>query len=136
MLGESNDQKPDRWRWLRNAFSMDAFRRELTEPEVALLNRLAVRIVRRRMTVPSILFLETVHPLNYIGSQAMAFFEPMVKVVFTADEYTLFRHILERREGVRALIEAIEAAEADSPSGDERGEAIDDNDTVAERDED
>lgn len=97
---------------LRDAFSMEPFNEPLTEREVALLDRIARFIVRRGMTVPAILFLETARPLNYVGSQVMAFVEPLVRSLFTATDYVELRRILERRESIETLIQRIEHNQA------------------------
>ena len=99
--------------WFRNAFSMDAYQEPLTERECEMLARIAQATVRRGMTVPALLFLEIGKPLNYIGSQAMAFFEPIVKSLFTSVEYSELRRILERRESVEVLMRLIEDASAE-----------------------
>ena len=64
--------------------------------------------VRYRMTVPAILFLESVKPLSFVGSQALYFFEPMVRALFAVPEYERFAAMMERRENVEALLVAIE----------------------------
>ena len=99
--------------WLKGAFSMDAYQEPLTDRERQMLDRIAQATVRRGMTVPALLFLEISKPLNYIGSQAMAFFEPMVKSLFTTPEYSELRRILERRESVEVLMRLIEDASAE-----------------------
>ena len=47
----------------------------LTLEEEELLRKVAQKVVDRRMTVPAIIFLESVKPLSYIGSQVMVFLE-------------------------------------------------------------
>ena len=64
--------------------------------------------MRYRMTVPAILFLESVKPLSFVGSQALHFFEPMVTAVFTVPDYERFAALMERRENLEALLVAIE----------------------------
>lgn len=81
---------------------------KLTEKQAELLDKLAKKVVEYRMTVPAIMFLETVKPLSYIGSQTMVFFEPMVKAVFNVAEYDEFRIILEDRRNVEELLVRIE----------------------------
>ncbi|MDP8224767.1 MAG: hypothetical protein P9L99_15515 [Candidatus Lernaella stagnicola] len=100
--------------WLKNAFKVDkadAF--TTTEHEQELLDKVAERICRHGMAVPGILFLETFRPLNFIGSQSMAFFEPIVRSLFDWESYTVFWKMLERRGSVEALIRAIEKHEAE-----------------------
>ncbi len=84
----------------------------IPEDEERVLNKLAERVVRWKMTVPAIVFLESVKPLNYIGSQTLVFFEPMVQAVFNFAEYDSFRRAMERRENVERLMQKIEAADA------------------------
>jgi hypothetical protein len=84
----------------------------IPEDEERVLNKVAERVVRWKMTVPAIVFLESVKPLNYIGSQSLVFFEPMVQAIFNFKEYDSFRRAMERRENVERLMQKIEAADA------------------------
>jgi hypothetical protein len=80
--------------------------------EDAVLEKLAKKVVDWKMTVPAIMFLESVKPLNYIGSQALVFFEPIVQSIFSFKDYDTFRIAMERRENVENLIRKIEALDA------------------------
>ena len=66
-------------------------------------------MVDKSMTIPAIVFLESVKPLNYIGSQAMVFFEPIVQSLFNLKDYDTFRSALEKRQSVEIMIQKIEA---------------------------
>lgn len=81
---------------------------KLSEKQAALLDKLAKKVIEYRMTVPAIMFLETVKPLSYIGSQTMVFFEPMVKAVFNVAEYDEIRILMEDRRNVEELLVRIE----------------------------
>jgi len=59
----------------------------LTVEENEVLDKLARKAVDKGFTVPSILFLESVKPLNYIGSQALVFFEPIIQSIFNFRDY-------------------------------------------------
>jgi hypothetical protein len=83
-----------------------------TEEEAAILTRLAAKVVEWKMTVPAILFLESVKPLNYIGSQVLVFFEPFVQTLFNFKDYDTFRVMMERRENVERLLQKIEELDA------------------------
>ncbi|HID10408.1 MAG TPA: hypothetical protein EYP17_03800 [Candidatus Latescibacteria bacterium] len=100
------DRVGDFWRKLRRAFSVEEER--LSEEELALVERAARAVVKRGLATPALLFLESVRPLNFIGSQAMRFLEPAVRSVFSAEDYGRFTRVLERREGLDALIGHIE----------------------------
>ena len=81
---------------------------KLTEKQAELLDKLAQKVVGYRMAVPAIMFLETVKPLSYVGSQTMVFFEPMVKAVFNVAEYDEIRILMEDRRNVEELLVRIE----------------------------
>ncbi len=83
----------------------------LTAEQISLFERLSDWIVGRRMTVPAVLFLESVKPLNYIGSQAMVFFSPFVNALFEVRQWELIRTALERRETLGWFTELLEAKE-------------------------
>jgi len=83
----------------------------MTPEDGALLDELAGRIVQLHMAAPAILFLETGKPLAFLGSQALVFAEPMVRLFFTAPRYGDVTRLLEDRTNVEALIQRIEARE-------------------------
>ena len=74
----------------------------------ALLEKLAQWIVRRSLTTPAILFLETGKPLNFLGSQLLIAFSPFVQAFFKGDQYHKIALILEKDENVELLIQLIE----------------------------
>ncbi len=79
-----------------------------TAADEALLDQLAGLVIRYRMAVPAIFFLESMKPLSFVGSQAMHFFEPIVRALFTVPEYERFALLMERRENLEALLVKIE----------------------------
>lgn len=95
---------------LRHAFAVGGPHGPLTEADRELLRRLALAVVLRRMSTPALLFLQSVRPLNYVGSQAMVFLRPFLTPLFNQVDYDRLAAVLERREGIGALIEAIEGA--------------------------
>lgn len=80
--------------------------------EDAAMEKVANKVVERHMAVPAILFLESVKPLNYIGAQAMVFFEPIIQPLFNLRDYDVFRRAMERRENVEVLLQKIERLDA------------------------
>ncbi len=89
------------------------FESVLNDRQRELMNRLAERVVQMRMTTPAILFLESVRPLNYVGSQVMVFFAPIVRGFFGLPEWDELRLVLERRESIGYFLDLIEAKESD-----------------------
>ncbi len=84
----------------------------LTEKEAVIMAKIANKVVEWKMTAPAIIFLESVKPLNYIGAQALVFFEPFVQTLFNIAEYDTFREMMERRENVERLLQKIEEVDA------------------------
>lgn len=84
----------------------------LPEEQEAVFEKLAKWVVRKGMTVPAIMALESVKPLNYVSSQTMVFFEPIFQAIFNMREYDIVREALERRESIEILILRIEEFDA------------------------
>ena len=80
----------------------------LTPRQEEILDRLAAKVVEWKMTAPAILFLESVKPLNYVGSQVLVFFAPFVNTLFTVQDYDEFTALMEERENIERLLQRIE----------------------------
>lgn len=91
----------------KHAFATEGV--NLEDCDTDLIRKLADYVVRRNMSVPAIMFLESVRPLNFVGSQAMVFFKPIISRFFTSAEYDKLATIIERREVIDLLIKEIEA---------------------------
>ena len=63
------------------------------------------------MTVPAVLFLESVKPLNFVGSQAMVFFAPFVHALFEVRQWDLIQQALEKRETLGWFTDLLEGKE-------------------------
>lgn len=83
----------------------------LSAEDDALLKRIAAFVVSRRMTAPAILFLESVRPLNFIGSQAMLFFAPFVRAFLNVNDYQRIQELLENRESISSFVDMLETEE-------------------------
>jgi hypothetical protein len=92
---------------LRHAFAVEQDAK-FTEEEIALVDKLALLVVKRQMATPALMFLESVRPLNFLGSQAMEFFKPIVGFVWSTAEFEKMALILERRKSIDLIIERIE----------------------------
>ncbi|MAJ19527.1 MAG: hypothetical protein ACJ0RI_03005 [Candidatus Neomarinimicrobiota bacterium] len=74
----------------------------------AFLIKLAEEVKARRMTTPAIFFLEMMRPLNFVGSQAMIFFGPIISAFVKTDGYYKAAEIFENHNSVEFLIREIE----------------------------
>lgn len=84
---------------------------KITEKQDALLRKIANAIAIRGMTAPTIFFLESVQPLNYIASQFMAYVEPFLTFVIPREEYNDIQQILEQRKGIDYFLTILEDEE-------------------------
>ncbi|WP_146216199.1 hypothetical protein [Nitrospira lenta] len=77
---------------------------------MALLQRIADAVVQRRMAAPAVVFLESLGPMSFLGSQAMHFFAPIIELAFSAHEVSQVAALLERRDTTVRLVALIEVA--------------------------
>ena len=96
---------------IRHAFAIeDAADFEPTPREAAAAEKVCREVVRRRMTVPAVMLLEMSRPLNYLGAQALHFFQPFGTVLIEPGAWETFANFLERRGSVEYLARLIEDA--------------------------
>ncbi len=93
---------------VRHAFAVAPEGQPLSPEDVTLLERVAATVVERGMAAPAILFLESVGPMNFLGSQALHFFTPILEVVFPQRDVERVAHLLERRDTLSRLTVLIE----------------------------
>lgn len=84
---------------------------EPTAEERPIVDRLCREVVRRGMTAPALLALECSRPMNFLGSQAMHFFQPMASVLVSQRHWDVFASFLERRGAIEHLARRIEELE-------------------------
>ena len=87
---------------------MERFTRELTpEEDERMIDRISEEVVNRNLDAPAIMFLESVKPISFIGSQlGMAFVAPFLLVFWELGvDYIKF---FEKRENVEKLLKKIE----------------------------
>jgi hypothetical protein len=88
--------------------------KELTPQQEEILIKIARKVIHWKMAVPAILFLESMNPLNYVGSQKMAFFEPFVQTLFNWKDYDECRRMMEDRQTVERLLQKIELLDSEA----------------------
>jgi len=95
-------------RELTHAFSTRAEDRAFTLEDLELLQRVADAVVKRGMATPATLFLESLGPMNFLGSQALHFLNPILEFAFDVKELEQVARLLERRDTMSRLIALIE----------------------------
>ena len=93
---------------LKQAFAIQKEDEKLNTEEKELIDKLANEIVKRRLDTVAITFLESVKYLNFISSQTMVFFKPIVDAIFPTQMYDKIQQILEKRGSIEQLIQSIE----------------------------
>jgi hypothetical protein len=93
----------------RHAFAVRPESQPLSIDDVELMERVADVIVKRGMAAPATVFLESMGPMNFLGSQALHFFTPIIECAFNVKEVEQVARLLERRDSIPRLIAVIEA---------------------------
>lgn len=103
---------------LSHAFSTRSKAEVFTMEDLALLERIADAVVKRGMAAPATVFLESLGPMNFLGSQALYFLTPIVEWAFNAREVEQVARLLERRDTISRLLTLIETKSApQAPQG-------------------
>ena len=97
---------------LSHAFSTKSEAEVLASEDLILLERVADAVVKRGMTAPATIFLESLGPMNFLGSQALYFLAPIVELALNAKEIEHVARLLERRDTIPRLIAIIETKSA------------------------
>jgi hypothetical protein len=95
--------------WLKHAFAIEAEGAvEPTEAQKLVVDRLCRQVVALGLTAPTLVFLESVRPLNYVTSQALQFFAPVLSAVADPNTCRDLADFLEHRGSVAHRCRRIE----------------------------
>lgn len=93
-----------------------------TEAQKNAIDKLCRGIIRRGLVTPAIIGVEMGRPLNYIGSQTMHFFTPLIAAFLPTESWGAMAEFLEHRgsvDWIRNRIEELEQ-EMDEPKKQEK----------------
>jgi hypothetical protein len=97
------------WReQFKHAFAIEQGAVEPNDRQVELVDKVCKAVVRRGLIVPALLALEMCRPLNYVASQAMHFFRPIVSVILDGPSIGEFASFLEQRGSIEYLCQRLE----------------------------
>jgi hypothetical protein len=99
----------------RHAFALTPQLQPLAAEERALLEKIAHAIATRGMAAPTLLFLESLAPLSFLGSQIVHGMKPFLDLVCDPLDLARLAQILERRDGVDLLVSQLQE-QADAPA--------------------
>jgi hypothetical protein len=105
--------------WLKHAFHVDGDEPfEPNETQKNALDKLCRGIIRRGLTTPAIIGVEMGRPLNFVGSQTMHFFTPLIAAFVPTTSWKAVAEFLEHRSSIdwiRNRIEELESEMDESP---------------------
>jgi len=84
---------------------------ELSTDDRSLMEEAAQGVVKRRLSVPAMMFLETVSPMNTLASSMLHMITPIWGMVLSADRIKQLARLLEERDAIPELIKIIDEAE-------------------------
>ena len=100
--------------WLKHAFAIEDERPiEPSDEERPVIDALCRQVVARGLVTPAQVFLESVKPLNYVSSQALVFFSPILSAIADPAACRHLAEFLERRGSIDYLCRRIESLAAE-----------------------
>lgn len=106
------DDKTKDWRArLRHAFAVNTEAAPLSQEDRELIVRLSGFIESRGLTAPAVAALEASRPYTFLGSQFLTFMKPFAHLALPGDDYDRFARLMENRNNLDELLNAIEQAD-------------------------
>lgn len=90
------------------------FQKDTPEDYDKLCRKIAKKIVERDLTVPAVMFLESIKPVSFLGSQMLVFANPVISLIVQTGEYYRFVRMIEDRDNIEKLAVAIEEENAEA----------------------
>jgi hypothetical protein len=78
------------------------------ERALVLIDKAARFIVERKLTPAALMTIESLRPLNFIGSQFMYLIMPFAEIFFNARQYQEFAAMMEDDEYIKLLMDRID----------------------------
>lgn len=94
--------------WLKHAFFVETRDAIPTETQAATIDLLCREIVRRRMTLPAQMMLESSVPLHFLAGQFLRFSEPILGTLLDPVAVRDFATFVERRGSVEYICRRLE----------------------------
>lgn len=105
LIGRMCGSRPVLREWLSRAFATP--QASLDDSDRRLVDRVADFIVKKELSVPALMVLETVRPLSGIGSAATTFLSPYITFLLSETETRQISRLLETQAGVEQLCRRI-----------------------------
>ena len=109
----SKDHLTGRWRQLhqglKHAFSTLPPSSPLSREDLELMERIADALVKRRLAAPAAMFLDSMGPMSFLGSQALHLLTPVIECALEGKDIERVARLLERRDTITRLVALIES---------------------------
>lgn len=92
---------------LKHAFAIPE-KEPLSAQQELWLERIADRVVRRGLATPAAFLLLSTKPMNFVASQLLVFFTPIISAVVPPQQCDEAADLLSRRSAVETLLRMIE----------------------------
>ncbi len=92
----------------KRAFTLTPGEGTIDKEDILLLERIAAQVVKRKMTDPVILLVESCGPMNFIGSQVIHFLRPILDLACNTKEIERLAIILEKRNSLPLFVKILE----------------------------
>ena len=90
--------------WLSHAFAIEPPGPAVPTPsQAAVIDRVCREVIRRQMTLPAQMLLDSSAPLNFLVGQSLRFFEPFLTTVLDPAGIREFATFLERRGAIEYI---------------------------------
>ena len=76
-----------------------------------MFDKVAEEVAKRQLVVPALMLIESLKPLNWIGSQFMLLVEPFTVYIFDWKQLRTLRRALQKRDSMEELAKRIEEAD-------------------------
>jgi hypothetical protein len=95
--------------WIRHAFAIEQPGPSIPSPSQSkAIDRVCREIIRRELTLPAQMMLDSSVPLSYMAGQSLRFFEPFLTTVLDPDSVREFATFLERRGALEYISQRLE----------------------------
>ncbi len=83
------------------------------EQALILIDKAARFIAERRLTPAALMTIESIRPLNFIGSQFLYFIMPFAEFFFDSRQYQQFAALMENDEYIKILLDRIDEVDTE-----------------------
>ena len=93
--------------WLKHAFAVKTGPAVPSESQAKTIDLVCREIIRRRMTLPAQMMLESSKPLHFLSGQMLRFVEPIIGSLLDPKDVREFATFLEQRGSVEYICDRL-----------------------------